>query len=916
MLQDHKVVIQKNMKNIDELKKIGSTIAVFRGFSPETPISNAVVYYWESHALNADDKEKHQATIELVFKEFDLYTCEKYEIRTGYLKRYNYLSRPMSKSSKEEIEEAIIKGKQEQNDWLDRCDLELPGFQTRNWQECISEERNPHFEGCKELIIEKMQKTKEFADAFSKTVNDYAERRETNIINGNSYMLEELSWMLSLPLLHLNKPVYLVYVGLAGDVIRELFQHFPNLQKAVKWLCPKIRRVTFLNEADFLMDYRNGIHVGYSYAMVNKDIVRPIATFKKEHYSTKEELSQALSREIDEKNMLYSIIEKLPGHVYWLNRDNVYLGCNDLQAKNFGLKSRYEVVGKTNGMLHPKEEADILDKTNTTVMETGVAYEGDELVSFSSGSHRDVLTNKTPLFDVHGKIIGLLGISIDITDRKRAEKLEKQNAIQAKFKILADQIAHDIRTPLLTLDMVLERSIKSLSEKEHIALRDSVHSIRKIMQIFLEYSPDKKEYSDCLHILVSQTIAEVIEKKEHQYFGKNVEFQYSFDPALRFLFIYGNATNFERMISNLINNSVEAFEGKSGIVKISFTAVDNNVNITILDNGKGMPKETVEKLMRNESVITTKVGGSGIGTGQIRDALKEFNGTQFIASTPNVGTKITLTIPKSDKPAWAIEQIVLCKGDIVIILDDDISVHHLWKDRLKKYLSDISLKFFENGQEAADFINACEAKDRLMLLSDYELRNQELNGLEVIQRSNLKNSQSIIVSSIYSRKEIQDKAIKLGIKILPKAFIEHVEIILDEKKGHKLSFAKAKVVVLDDEKHLADLFSDILKDHGLAVDTYYNPRNFLKNLSRYDVNTKIITDNSFGNGMTGDVLAKQLSEKGFKNLCVFTGLVNQEMMAKYPTGTNFIVKGSNDSTKYILRWCKTTESTQPTIEPC
>jgi hypothetical protein len=274
-------------------------------------------------------------------------------------------------------------------------------------------------------------------------------------------------------------------------------------------------------------------------------------------------------------------------------------------------------------------------------------------------------------------------------------------------------------------------------------------------------------------------LAEVVERGKLQYFGQNVKFQYSFNPTLRFTFIYGNATNFERMMNNLINNSVEAFEGKNGIVKISFTADDNNVNITIQDNGKGMPPKMVEKLMRNESVATTKVGGSGIGTGQIRDTLEEFNGKQLIESTPNVGTKITLTIPKSGKPVWSIEQITLHKGDTIVVLDDDVLVHRLWKDRLEKYTPDISLKFFEYGQETIDFINAFEAKDSLVFLSDYELRNQELDGLEVIQKSDLKNFQSIIVSSIYSRKEVQEGAIALGIKILPKDFIEHVKIVLN-----------------------------------------------------------------------------------------------------------------------------------------
>ncbi|MDR0555736.1 MAG: PAS domain-containing protein [Holosporaceae bacterium] len=598
--------------------------------------------------------------------------------------------------------------------------------------------------------------------------------------------------------------------------------------------------------------------------------------------------------------MLYSIIEQLPGHVYWLNRDNVYLGCNNLQAKRYGLKSTHDVIGKTNKELYPPKDADIIEKNNIKVMETGKAFEGEE----NSIEGFSYLTHKTPIYDAGGKIAGLLGISIDITDRKRAEDLAIQNKIQTKFGQLAKQVCHDIRTPLQTLSMVLKVGAKNLPEKEYIALRDSVNSIKKIVQVFLEYSPEKESFINHQHILVSQTLKEIIDQKEIQYIDKSVKFQYSFDESIRFTFIFGNAGNFERMISNIVNNSVEALEEEEGVVELGFSVDDDRVKITIKDNGKGMPQETVEKLMRNESVSSTKEGGYGIGTRQIQDALKEFNGTQFIESTQNVGTKIMLTIPKSSKSKWAIEQIDLRKGCVVVILDDDVLVHNKWRDRLEKYTPDISLKFFEKAQETIDFINSHEKREDIILLLDYELRNQELNGLEVIQKSDIKKSQIVLVSSIYDRKEIQDKAVESEIKILPKAFIEDVSIVFSRVRDDKSLLEKVNVVVLDNEKFFANFISDILRSNGLVVDTYYDPQSLMENLSKYSVDTKIITDNCFEGGVSGCVLAHQLFEKGFKNLCVFTGLIQENMYFKYPEGTKFIEKGDNDSEMRVFSWCK------------
>lgn len=69
--------MKEEILNNDDCDEIESTIAVFRNFSPEKPVENAVVYFWESHTDNSDDKEKHQATIELIYKEFDMYTAVK-----------------------------------------------------------------------------------------------------------------------------------------------------------------------------------------------------------------------------------------------------------------------------------------------------------------------------------------------------------------------------------------------------------------------------------------------------------------------------------------------------------------------------------------------------------------------------------------------------------------------------------------------------------------------------------------------------------------------------------------------------------------------------------------------------------------------------------------------------------------------
>ncbi|MDR3306344.1 MAG: hypothetical protein LBS61_01510 [Endomicrobium sp.] len=107
---------------------IKATVASFRNLPTLSPVKDSVVIFWESHTKNPDDKRKIQSTIDLIPKKFDLSTCENYEVRTGYLSRYNYLSKPKEDSQIEELEEAIVKGEEEQVQWIKRCKPNLGDF--------------------------------------------------------------------------------------------------------------------------------------------------------------------------------------------------------------------------------------------------------------------------------------------------------------------------------------------------------------------------------------------------------------------------------------------------------------------------------------------------------------------------------------------------------------------------------------------------------------------------------------------------------------------------------------------------------------------------------------------------------------------------------------------------------------------
>ncbi|HLX54223.1 MAG TPA: PAS domain-containing protein [Aquella sp.] len=149
-----------------------------------------------------------------------------------------------------------------------------------------------------------------------------------------------------------------------------------------------------------------------------------------------------IKKDIPHNEFLEQILAVVPGHVYWKNLNSEFLGCNDLQAIDAGFKSRKEIVGLTDFDMPWRENADLLRKIDTEVIKTGKEIVTEESSKTYSGKDAIWLSTKKPLRNEKGKIIGIIGISLDITAQKEAEELrlelEKHKAIEQKNKLFKD----------------------------------------------------------------------------------------------------------------------------------------------------------------------------------------------------------------------------------------------------------------------------------------------------------------------------------------------------------------------------------------------------------------------------------------------------------------------------------------------
>ncbi|MBS0358271.1 MAG: GHKL domain-containing protein, partial [Proteobacteria bacterium] len=498
----------------------------------------------------------------------------------------------------------------------------------------------------------------------------------------------------------------------------------------------------------------------------------------------------------------------------------------------------------------------------------------------------------------------------DITELKEAEEkakeaLELRSRLeqQAKFVHIANQVAHDIRSPLSSLLMIVKNCIE-VPEEYRIAMREAAISIGDIANNLLaQYrEPDdgslKQEEIKAQDVLVSSALLELLTEKKYQYQNFSVQFDYDFPSNSYFAFIKVQLNAFRRIISNIINNAVDAFDGKSGKVILRLECSNEFLKIIVEDNGKGMPKEVAEKILKNIAVTSGKKEGHGIGLMQVQETLRNYQGEMSIDSKEHEGTKIILIFPRMHAPLWIADKISLRDNDIVIILDDEKSIHGAWNMRFEPVLkshTNIELKNFWFAKDALEFIESIPLVDRsrIFLLTDFELLKEKITGLDVVSQANIKRA--VLVTSHYANKQVLADAAKTNTKILPKQLASEISIeVISASLDEKSQFInKADVVLVDDDALLTNMLTQfVFSEKQVAV--YQDPEHFLSEVAQYAKNTPIYLDCNFeGSKILGIELARQLHEQGYTCLYLLTGQAFE--MGSLPSYLKVLRKDDIDS---------------------
>lgn len=354
-----------------------------------------------------------------------------------------------------------------------------------------------------------------------------------------------------------------------------------------------------------------------------------------------------------------------------------------------------------------------------------------------------------------------------------ARQRDKEVQIQIKNiddqRELARQIGHDIRSPLTALAIATE-GVTGMPPDRKRLLDMSISRIQSIADRLLKRPTEANVETALISQLMERVVAEARIRFSARH-AIHLTSQCGSTPV----FARVDPTEFERALSNLINNAVEALATEGGSVLVSLDATDRQARIRVTDTGVGIPTEIREQVGQR-GFSYGKKGGSGLGLSHARSSFEAWNGSLEIQSEPGRGTEVTLRLPVAPTPDWFVQ--TLSVEPEVVVLDDDPSIHEIWKQRLAEsnMANQITLRSFSNGESLQQWLKGDSRAPKVFtLLADYDLGDSFENGLDIIEKLGLAQK-SYLVSSAAGNPKVLARCRQLGIGVLSKDRISAVPI--------------------------------------------------------------------------------------------------------------------------------------------
>lgn len=339
------------------------------------------------------------------------------------------------------------------------------------------------------------------------------------------------------------------------------------------------------------------------------------------------------------------IFDSLPESIVILDKDFTVLDMNDNAESVFRI-SRKKARGKTSDIFMPEE----IEEVARMAIEEERTIIGDELnPTLRTGEKISIQAIATPSYD---KKVSLSGVIIQIKDLMGSKFLSNksiQEISASKFENLILGLAHELKNPLSGIRGAAQLLARSADDEDTIEcagiITKEADRLRALLDTLKQLEPfaeEEFEYMD-----VHETLMEIIYLESKS--ADKINYKQNYDvtiPPVR-----GDANSLKQVFLNLIKNASQAIKGKGEIEVSTRWITDHKLKgqssmaVEIRDNGKGIPKDSLDKIFN--PFYTTKKKGSGLGLFLAYQIIAKHGGAVFVESELGQGSVFKVYLPIS-----------------------------------------------------------------------------------------------------------------------------------------------------------------------------------------------------------------------------------------------------------------------------
>ena len=501
-----------------------------------------------------------------------------------------------------------------------------------------------------------------------------------------------------------------------------------------------------------------------------------------------------------ERGRLRALIDNIPDYMYVKDTDCRFVVANLAVARQMGVNTPEELLGKTDFDFYPRELAETFFKDEQRVILSGRPEVNREEVGLDPrGNISSVLTTQVPLRDKNGNVVGLAGVGRDITVLKRTqEEMRKareaaEAASRAKSEFLAN-MSHEIRTPLNGVigmtDLALGTDLTSEQREYLETVKMSADSLLTVINDILDFSKieagkiDLETIDFNLRELLESTLKTTALKADE----KGLKLLSEIAPEVPEM-LKGDTSRLRQVLLNLVGNAIKFTSQGEVAVKVCLDSQSGRncvLKFTVADTGMGIPKGKRDSIFapftQADTSTTRKYGGTGLGLTISARLVAMMGGAIWVESEVGKGSQFHFTVhfrtadtlPIKVEPSARPDGLggVRIKGNglqdamepraslRVLLAEDNLVNQRLATRLLEKRGHHVAVA--GNGQEA---LAALEREDFDLVLMDVQM--PEMDGFEataaIRQKENMNGRHLPIVAlTAHAMKGDREKCLAAG----------------------------------------------------------------------------------------------------------------------------------------------------------